>query len=722
MTGRRPDEGHPVKVVPAGVEADGMDEPSPRSARELAQEVERLRAQLTAEREQAAADRAGLQALLDHLPTGIVEYRDADNLVWANRAFCTMVGRELPDLLDERWRATVHPEDDHVPREAVAVPGGTRLPIRHVDADGGVHYCDSTLVMVPTVGEDGVEGVRPLVNVHEITSLHEATQAALAEERRFRTLFESSPIGIAVTDEDDVVRDVNPAYLRMLHVDPDHLLGRAFHEVHPHFSAAFDREAVLAALAADGRYEWQGWAPRFDGTRFWANVTVSYSVDAAGDRVVVSQVQDHDEVHRSRQALAHAALHDALTGLPNRAHLLTVLDGLLADRTRPVGVLFCDLDRFKAVNDSLGHAAGDALLVAVAGRLRDCLREGDHAGRLGGDEFVVVLDGLDGPGDAVHVAERVRAAVQDTLDVFGPGLGCGVSIGVAVSDPDGPVLPGADLLRDADEAMYRVKGAGRGGCGVFTPRAPEEVAARHELEADLRRAVADDAFVVHYQPIVRLEDGQRMAFEALVRWPHPVRGTLGPEEFWDVATQCGLAAAIDTAVLTRVATFLVQHPGEIVAVNVSAQRLDGTFADAVARALARVGAAGFRLLVELREAALRVDDPVLAAELHDLESLGVSVVVDDFGAGNSVLTALHALPVRGLKMGPAFTAGLPGNGRLVASVLGLAEGLDVECIATGVETAEQARHLREAGWHAAQGWFFGGVAPESTWFPVVLPD
>ncbi|WP_432514683.1 putative bifunctional diguanylate cyclase/phosphodiesterase [Kineococcus sp. SYSU DK001] len=698
-----------------------MEEQPPRSARDLAREVERLRSQLAAEREQAAVERAGLQLLLDSIPTGIVEYRDTDNLVWANRAFCAMVGRDLPDLLDERWRRTVHPEDDHVPRDAVAVPGGTRLAIRHVDADGGVHHCDSTVVMLPTIGADGAEGFRPLVNVHDITPLHEATQAALAEERRFRALFESSPIGILVSDERNVVRDVNPAYLRMLRVGPELLLGNVFDEVHPDFSVSFDRETILAALDADGRYEWQGWMPRFDRTRFWANITVSHSVDALGNRVVVSQVQDHDEVHRSREDLAHAARHDALTGLPNRAHLLQTLDGLLSERTRPVGVLFCDLDRFKAVNDSLGHAAGDALLVAVAARLRGCLREGDHAGRLGGDEFVVVLGGLDGAADAVRVAERVRTAVQGALDVLAPGLGCGVSIGVAVGDPHGPVTTGADLLRDADEAMYRVKGAGRGGWGVFTPRAPEEVAARHDLEADLRRAVADDAFVVHYQPIVRLEDGQRMAFEALVRWPHPVRGTLGPEEFWDVATQCGLAAAIDTAVLTRVATFLVHHPGEIVAVNVSAQRLDGTFADAVARALARVGAAGFRLLVELREAALRGDDPVLTAELHALESLGVTVVVDDFGAGNSVLTTLHELPVRGLKMGPAFTAGLPGNGRLVASILGLAEGLDVECIATGVETAEQARHLREAGWHAAQGWFFGGVAPEGTWFPVVLP-
>lgn len=203
----------------------------------------------------------------------------------------------------------------------------------------------------------------------------------------------------------------------------------------------------------------------------------------------------------------------------------------------------------------------------------------------------------------------------------------------------------------------------------------------------------------------------------MVRWQHPTRGTLGPQEFLAEATRCGLAPAIDTAVLHQVTDFMVRHPDEVVAVNVSAQRLDGTFGETVARALARVGTGGHRLMVELRESALLADDPVITRELHDLESLGVTCIVDDFGSGWSALTILHDLPVRGVKTGLDFTAGLPGNGRLVASVLGLAEGLDVECIATGVETADQADHLRAAGWHAAQGWYFGGVAPEAHWFP-----
>jgi len=683
--------------------------------------VEELRAQVSAEREQAARERAGLQVLLDNIPTGIVEYRDDTNLVWANRAFCQMVGMTVEELLDEGWRATIHPEDDQISRDAVQTPDSIRLAIRHVDVDGGVHFCDSTVVKLHSVDEQGNPTSRPLVNVHDVTKLLEATEAALAEERRFRTLFDSSPIGMIVSDADNVVRDLNPAYAQMLRIEPDHLVGQVFHEVYPGFPEVFDLEAIFEGLNAQGRYAWEGWMNRFDGTRFWAKIIVSHSIDHAGRQVVVSQIQDHDEVYRSRQALAHAARHDTLTGLPNRASLLETLTTLTTDRRETVGVLFCDLDRFKDVNDSLGHAAGDELLVAVADRLRGCLRDGDHVGRLGGDEFVVVLTELEGPQDAVRVAEHLQNSMQEAVDLLGHSIRCGVSIGITVSDPEGPAQTAADLLRDADTAMYRAKNSGRGNLKVFAPEMHEEVMARLELEDDLRRAVERDEFVVHYQPIVRLEDGHRMAFEALVRWQHPDRGTLGPEHFLAAATECGLASAIDTSVLHQVATFMVLHPQEIVAINVSVQRLDGTFGDAVARALARVGAAGYRLMVELRETALLIDNPVLAAELHDLESLGVTVIIDDFGTGNSVLTSLHELPVRGLKMGTAFTAGLPDNGRLVASILGLAEGLDVECIATGVETAEQADYLREAGWHAAQGWFYGGVAPEGHWFPVVLP-
>ncbi|PRY16857.1 putative bifunctional diguanylate cyclase/phosphodiesterase [Kineococcus rhizosphaerae] len=689
-----------------------------------AAEVERLRAQLDAERRQAASERANLVTLLENIPTGICEFSDENSLVWANRAFRDMVGLGMDRLTGDGWRATVHPDDAGIPARAVRTPGGLRAGIRHVDVDGGIHHCDSTVVLLTSTDAQGREVVRPLVNVHEVTPIHHATEAALAEERRFRALFDSSPIGIAVSDGQDVVSDLNPAWARMLRVDPALVLGRVFQEVHPPFAEALDREAIRAGLAADGRYEWQGWMPRFDGTRFWAHLVVSYSVDALGNPVVVSQVQDHDEVHRGREALAHAARHDILTDLPNRASILETLQGMLtrtADGPEQVGVLFCDLDRFKVVNDSLGHAAGDELLVAVADRLRAGLREGDHVGRLGGDEFVVLLDELTGPQDAVRVAERLRASLEEDVDLAGHPVRCGISIGIALSDPDGPPATAAALLRDADTAMYRAKNRSRGGFQLFAPAMHEEAVARLELEDDLRRAVEQDEFVVHYQPIARLEDGARMAFEALVRWQHPERGTLGPETFLDAAVECGLTPAIDSSVLNQVATFLVTHPTEIVAVNVSAQRLDGTFGDAVARALARVGAAGYRLMVELRESALLTDDTQLAAELHDLESLGVTVIVDDFGTGSSVLTSLHELPVRGLKMGTAFTAGLPGNRRMVASILGLADGLDVECIATGVETAEQAQFLREAGWHAAQGWFFGGVAPESHWFPVVLP-
>ena len=545
--------------------------------------------------------------------------------------------------------------------------------------------------------------------------------ALIAWDRGF--LFDASPVGLLVTDRDDVVLAVNEAFARMLGVVPENLVGAVFHRAHPALPDEFDLAAVRAAVREHGSWAHEGYFPRFDETVFWALLTVVASSDEQGNPVFVSQVQDLDEVHTGREALVHAARHDALTGLPNRASLVATLETLLegSDREHQVAVLHCGLDQFKVVNDSLGHAAGDELLVTVADRLREFVRDGDHVARLGGDQFAVVLTGLADPQDAVRVAARLRASLQDAVHLLGATTNCEVSVGIAVTDGEAGLVTAAELLRAADTAMYRAKNAEVGGFQVFAPSMHQEVVDRLRLVDELRVAVERDEFVVHFQPIVRLEDGHRMAFEALVRWQHPTRGTLGPEEFLLAATECGLAPAIDTAVLQRVATFLVLHPQEIVAINVSTQRLDGTFGDAVARALARVGAAGHRLMVELREGALLAGNPVLSAELHDLESLGVTCIIDDFGSGWSALTSLHELPVRGLKMGTEFTAGLPGNGRLVASILGLAEGLDVECIATGVETAEQADYLRDAGWHAAQGWFFGGVAPEGHWFPVVLP-
>jgi diguanylate cyclase (GGDEF)-like protein len=426
-----------------------------------------------------------------------------------------------------------------------------------------------------------------------------------------------------------------------------------------------------------------------------------------------------EEAEAIAEATSRQALHDPLTELPNRTLLADRL-GLALDRAQRLGtqlaLLFLDLDGFKAVNDSLGHAAGDELLTVVAGRLRGCIRTADTAARLGGDEFAVLLEDVTCAEEAEAAAARILAAVTEPMTVGGRTLVVGTSVGIALGD--GTREDVGALLRNADLAMYQAKAAGKGRSHIFEPHLHAAALARLEAEEQLRRALEAEEFVLHYQPIVHLDDGRPSRVEALVRWRRDGALT-GPAGFIPIAEETGLIVELGDWVLRRactdVAALNLARPGDDpigVAVNVSPRQLGPDLPARVGAALADAGLPPSLLTIELTENALMGDEEGAPAHLLALKALGVRVSLDDFGTGYASLGRLRRLPVDQLKVDRSFVAELGSNDQPLLPVLVyLARVLGVETVAEGVEDVGQLRYLRALGCDAVQGFLFGRPVP-----------
>ena len=430
------------------------------------------------------------------------------------------------------------------------------------------------------------------------------------------------------------------------------------------------------------------------------------------DRRTMSAYGEHVEVALAVARAHHGALGaltDPLTGLGNRTKLLDRLEHRLARADREgsdATVLFLDLDRFKLVNDSLGHLVGDQLLIAVAERLRGCLREGDVCARLGGDEFAVLLDGR---SDAETVAERIVRAVEGRFEVDGHDVFIGVSVGIASGRH-----PAETLLRDADVAMYHAKRAGAGRYARFEPRMHAALVSRLGLDAELRRAVEREEFELHYQPLVHLRTDTVTAVESLVRWRHPIRGLVGPPEFIPVAEETGLIVEIDRWVRHRacrqLAAWWRQSP---VAVSFNASMRDLQQPGFVASLEEAIGGAfpPSALILEVTESAALQDAPGALAALHEVKELGVRIALDDFGTGYSSLLSLAQLPIDILKIArPFLQASGPGAAKatgLLAGMIGLGRHLGLLTVTEGIETPEQRELLTAAGCDVGQGFLLG---------------
>jgi diguanylate cyclase (GGDEF)-like protein len=425
-------------------------------------------------------------------------------------------------------------------------------------------------------------------------------------------------------------------------------------------------------------------------------------------------VVTHEDVSRQKEAeaqIAHLAHHDALTDLPNRTLFHSQLEHALRWRGRyeKIAVLFIDLDNFKNINDTLGHQIGDELLKTGAERLRLCVRETDAVARLGGDEFVIVQTHLDDPADAAKLANRVREAILDSCEIADHNIIVDTSIGIAIAPMDGKEP--AELIKNADLALYGAKASGRGTYRFFEQQMDALMMARHALELDLRKALVNGEFEVHFQPLVNLERDEITACEALLRWKHPVRGFVGPDKFIPLAEETGLITRIGDWVIRTACEQAAKWPPEItLAINISPVQFRGhNLLQVVSHALAASGLAPHRLELEITEAILLDQTEATLATLNKFHELGVRIAMDDFGTGYSSLSYLQKFPFDKIKIDGSFINNLSDkeeSSAIIRAVTGLATSFHMVTTAEGVETEEQLEIVKRLGCTEMQGHLF----------------
>ncbi|MGH7459979.1 MAG: putative bifunctional diguanylate cyclase/phosphodiesterase [Longimicrobiales bacterium] len=555
--------------------------------------------------------------------------------------------------------------------------------------------------------------------LHDVTS-RKQSQSALEQSEHFtRTVIASVGEGVIAFDRDLRCRVWNRFMEELTGISADRLIGKEAHAHLPRLASyrvddllerALGGEVVTSNdtpyhLAQTGQVRWIA-------TRCGPLLAADGSIDG-----VVAIVHDVTERKLAEQQMLHGAFHDPLTGLPNRALFIDRLASVIARaQGQPgysFGVLFLDLDRFKLINDSLGHWIGDQLLVAIARRLEGCVRQGDTVARLGGDEFAILIEHLADPGEATRIAERALAEVATTFTLDGHEVYTSTSIGIAISQP-GYERPD-DVIRDADAAMYRAKSEGRARYEIFDRRMRTDALEALQLETDLRRALERGEFVLHYQPIVSLESGELTAFEALLRWDHPQRGRLWPAEFIALAEETGLIIPIGWWVLreacSQMREWQLRFAGEpplSISVNLSTRQF--LQADLVERIDDILSAADFdpRLLrLEITESGVMQNATAAAAMLAALRLRGIRVCIDDFGTGYSSLSYLHAFPIDTLKIDKSFISTVDEEGssiELIETIVALSRILGMEAVAEGVETPQQLELVRRLGSGFAQGY------------------
>jgi diguanylate cyclase (GGDEF)-like protein/PAS domain S-box-containing protein len=550
-------------------------------------------------------------------------------------------------------------------------------------------------------------------------SLGEAALSARA--RTFQAAFDYAAIGMAVISSKGRLLRVNRSLCAFLGYDESELMSSSLQAITHKDDIAPALTGLKSMLKQRSEFMQMEVRHQCKGDGLvWALWNIARFQDPRDDEVyLILQLQDITDRKQSEERLRHDAFHDALTGLPNRAlfadHVKLTIARAKRVPTRRFAVLFCDLDRFKVINDSLGHMVGDQLLVEVARRLEKCLREGDTVARVGGDEFTILLEDLGDEEEAVVVAERIQKGVSAAITLGGREVFTTMSIGLAAgsssySDPE-------DILRDADTAMYRAKSLGKARHVVFDHTMHASAVNLLQIETDLRKAMEKEQFYLLYQPIVSLDNFRLCGFEALVRWHHPERGLISPLDFIPIAEETGQIISIGEWALfeacRQMRAWEKRYPEAspiFMSVNLSGKQFNHPSLIAQVRnAVTKTGLSPRRLKLEITESAVMENIDTATDMLRQLRELGVQLAIDDFGTGYSSLSYLHRFPIDTLKIDRSFVTRMSENNEnveIVRTVVMLAQVLGMDVVAEGVETKEELKILRDLKCEYGQGYYF----------------
>jgi diguanylate cyclase (GGDEF)-like protein/PAS domain S-box-containing protein len=659
-------------------------------------------------------------SLFEGVPVGLYRTTPEGRMLDANSALVRILGYPSLEALLETNVGEIYVDREDRSRWQRTMEGAGLVQ----SFEARVRRFDGTVIWVRFTfralrGEDGrilrYEGA-----LEDVTDRRRAEEALRSSEERFRSLVQNASDLISILDAEGIVRYESPSHQRVLGLAPEEHAGRGMLDlVHPADRQAVE-ESLLNLVETPGEIATLEYRILHrDGS--WRTLESTASNLLRQPAVAGIVLNSHDITDRklAEEKLLHDALHDELTGLPNRAlfmdRLRQSMDRSRREPERLTAVLFLDLDRFKLVNDSLGHLVGDELLVQISGCLASALRPSDTIARVGGDEFAILLEGGRDVSDAVRVADRIHEHLSEAINLGGHEVFVTSSIGIAVHTPE--YERPEDLLRDADTAMYRAKSSGRACHVVFNRAMHRFVMERLQLETDLRRAVERGQLRVHYQPFVDLASDEVVGFEALLRWHHPRRGLLQPDEFLNVAEETGLIVQIGRYVLVescrQVREFQRKHPemGSLkLSVNLSnKQFFQADLFDQVREALATSGLEPNCLGLEITEGVIIRHADSAASRFSRLKSMGVQLYLDDFGKGYSSLNYLHRFPMDILKIDRSFTSRIEeaeGNLAIVRAIVTLAHQLGMEVVAEGIQTAEQRAKLHNLGCEYGQGFFF----------------
>ncbi len=571
-----------------------------------------------------------------------------------------------------------------------------------------------------------VMGVVQLDGEHLLQiTIHDITQQKRNERslRLAAAVFDNSLDGIIITGSDSLILTVNGVFSKVTGYSRDEVLGKD-----PKFlqSGQHDRifyQSFWESLTLTGQWQGEIWNKRKNGEIYaeWMNIS---SVKGEDGEILhyISVFSDITERKRAEDKIIHQAYHDALTNLPNRVLFKDRLEQALAFANRlkhqNVAVLFMDLDRFKFINDTLGHDTGDKLLQEVAVRLRDCIRASDTVARLGGDEFTILLPEVDHADQALLVASKVLDAMKQPYLLAGQELFVTVSIGISMFPKDGGDVD--TLMKNADAAMYHVKGKGRAGFHLYTDDLSLQTMRRLELQTQLYSALERNEFILHYQPQFDLASGAMYGVEALIRWQHPLLGLISPTEFIPLAEESGLIQPIGAWVLEEACcqgkAWLDMGIVLQIAVNLSARQFQKEdLAGFVTRTLRLCGLPPQQLELEITESVAMDNADFTVRTMQSLAELGVQIAIDDFGTGYSSLSHLKKMPLHTLKIDRSFIQDIitdSDDSAIVTALITMAQSLKLNVIAEGVETADQLQRLRELGCERTQGFLQGRPMPQ----------